>query len=82
MKIEEKAMLVTADSKPYEFEGRKGVSHKARFNIRGEIYRVKATEAQILALQGHFGEQGEVTLKVTSVREQLGCELVDFSVDQ
>jgi len=82
MKIEEKATLVTADSKPYEFEGRKGVSHKARFNIRGEIYRVKATEEQIRALQSHIGEDGEVTLKITSVREQLACELVDFGVDE
>lgn len=78
MQIETKAKLLSAESKPYEFSGNKGVSHKIRLSVDGEIYVCKSTETQVSALREKVGENGDVVLKVNSRKETLSLELVSF----
>ena len=47
MKFEERAVLLSAESKPYDFNGNSGVSHTIRLNIGGEIFPCKSNENQI-----------------------------------
>jgi len=78
MKIETKAMLLTAESKPYNVDGNSGTSHKVRFNIDGEIYVCKSTEAQVNDLRRFEGESGTVVIRVLSRKENMSLECVSF----
>lgn len=78
MKIETHAKLLSAESKPYEFSGNKGVSHKIRLSIEDEIYVCKSTETQVSSLREKVGEEGEAVVKVVSRKETLSLELVSF----
>jgi len=78
MEITSKATLLTAESKPYSFEGNEGVSNKIRFNIGGEIFNCKATLEQVNKYKEYEGLEGVVSLKFTSRKENLSMTLVDF----
>jgi len=81
MKIEIGATLLSAESKPYEIEGNKGVSHKARFLIEGEIFKVNATEADIVMLRSRKEEEdvtGELTIDIMSPKENVKIQFVSF----
>jgi len=78
LKIEAPAVLLTAESKPYDFNGNQGVSHKIRINVDGEIYECKSTEAQVSALKSQEGKGGIATVAVNSRKERMSLELVSF----
>jgi len=80
MRITTDATLLTALSKPYDFEGKQGVSHKVRLNIEGEIFVVRTDEAGVNRFKQFEGKEGIATLNLTSPRERLSSELVDFVV--
>jgi len=78
MQIETKGKILSAESKPYEFAGNKGVSHKIRLSVDGEIYVCKSSEQQVSSLKDHVGEEGDLVIKVNSRKENLSLELVSF----
>jgi len=78
MQFEENAILLSADSKPYDFDGRKGVSHQARFSINGEIFRAKANENLINQISPLIGKSGLLRAQFTSRLEKLAMELISF----
>lgn len=78
MQIEAKAKMLSAESKPYDFGGNKGVSHRIRLSVEGEIYVCKSNESQVASMKDHVGEDGEAVLKVVSRKEALSLELVSF----
>lgn len=78
MEIKLEAILLTAESKAYEFSGNKGVSHKIRLSIKGEIYSCKSTEDQVKSLARKVGESGDAVVKIVSRKEALSLELVSF----
>lgn len=78
MEITAPATLLTAESRPYSFEGNEGVSHRVRINIKGEIFACKSTEQQVKELKDQEGKEGRATLRFTSRKEKLALELVEF----
>jgi len=79
MKIETVAVLLTAESKPYDFNGNSGVSHKVRLNVDGEIYVCKSNEAQVQSLSSLAkGTGGKAVFVVESRKENLSLSLESF----
>jgi len=79
MEIETVATLLSAESKPYDFNGNSGVSHKIRLSIKGEIYVCKSTESQVATLRSAVGSEGDAVIRVNSRKENMSLELVSFS---
>jgi len=79
-KIKDTAILLSAYSKPYDFNGRKGISNVVRFNINGEIYSIKVTADDVKKYSPLIGEKGEVTLVLNSPKERCVLSLESFVV--
>lgn len=78
MIIEEKGVLLTAESKPYEFEGRSGVSSKIRVLIEDSIFPLKANEELVERFKNVQGSKGTVKFNLTSRKENVSLEFLDF----
>jgi len=80
MKVRTKGTVLSAASKPYDFDGRSGVSHKIRVMVEGEIFNCSSTEQDVKDAQLVVGKTGEVELIFTSPRENLKVEveLIEF----
>jgi len=59
MKNDERAKVLSAESKPWKMEGREGVSHTVRLNILGEIFAVKTSEEQVNEFKQYVGKEGQ-----------------------
>jgi len=79
MRITTDAQLLSAQSKPYNFEGKEGVSHKVRLNVEGEIFVCSTDEAGVKLLQDKIGKEGTAILDFTSPKERLKLSLVEFA---
>jgi len=79
MRITTEATLLTAESKPYDFNGNSGVSHKVRLNVNGEIYVCKSDAAQVAQLSKMVGETGEAMIVVESRKENMSLRLESFT---
>jgi len=79
MKNEEQAIVLTADSKPYNFNGKDGISHKIRLNILGEIYSISSTEEQVKEFIPLVGKEVTVTLHFISPKENLRMKIISVS---
>ena len=82
MKFEEKVTCLTAVSKPYDFAGNSGVSHHIRFNVGGEIFDCKSTEAQVYEFQKYVGKEGTAVFVFTSPKEKLSLAVESFEVNE
>lgn len=80
IKIEIQGKLLTATSKPYDFNGMSGVSSKLRIMIDGEIYVVKTTSDTVKELTEFCGQDLAFGLVFTSRKEMLGLELDSWEV--
>jgi len=78
MEFETKAKLLTAESKPYNFEGNEGTSHKIRLNIEGEIYVCKSDADQVAKYVPFQGKDGTAVVRLKSRKENMSLELVSF----
>lgn len=78
IQVKEKAILLSAESKPYDFNGNSGVSHKVRVSIGGEIYNCNSNEKQVLELKDSVSREGEVTIEFRTRKEALSAVVVDF----
>jgi len=78
MEFKVTARLLTAESKPYEMNGNSGVSHRVRFNIEGEIFNIKSSAEVVRSLSSRVGEEGRLTFKLESRKENLSMSLVSF----
>jgi len=81
MNFEKTAILLSAESKPYKMAGNEGVSHKARFNVGGEIYSCNSSAEQITSLLPHVGKEGDAEFFLASRKENLSLKLVSFDVN-
>jgi len=77
LKIKTDAKILSAESKPYDFNGNVGTSHKIRLSIDGEIYVAKSTAEQVKAVAPNIGDVVEATLLFDSRKENLSLA-VDF----
>jgi len=82
MEFSVKALLLTAESKPYNFEGNVGTSHRIRFAIKGEIFVCKSTGEQVSAHKQFEGKEGVAVLKLVSRKEAMALELVSFEASE
>jgi len=78
MQNEEKVKILSADAKPYDVGGNKGVSTKVRFLLGSEIFSAKATQEQVDGLKPLVGKEVTVTLEFRSPKENLQLVLVSF----
>jgi len=78
MVVKTKALLLTAESRSYDFNGNQGVSHKIRISVAGEIYVCKSTADQVAALKKFEGKEGTAEVKVVSRKENMTLELLSF----
>jgi len=78
MQIETQAKLLSAESNPYEFDGKSGVSHRIRLNVDGEIYVCKSTAKQVESLKDFIKQDGTATILVESRKEILTLKLAEF----
>jgi len=78
MEFQEKAILLTAESKPYNVGGNAGTSHKIRVSINGEIYVCNSNHEQVEAMKPYQGKSGVVVIKMKSRKENLSLELITF----
>jgi len=78
MDINTKGIVLSATSKPYEFDGRKGVSHKIRVAVNGEIYICNSDEKQVKEIEQFVGKTVSIAFKVVSPKENLGLKVVSF----
>jgi len=76
MLVKTKAKVLSAESKPYDMDGNKGVSHKVRFFIEDSIYPAKTDEATVLRFKNLVGKDVTVELNFTSVRENPAVALI------
>jgi len=80
MQNNEKCKVLSAESKPYDFQGNKGVSHKIRVLIEGEIFSVKTTAEQVTEFKQYVGKDGEAVVQFVSPKENLKMNLISFKV--
>jgi len=81
MKNDERAKVLSAESKPWKMEGREGVSHTVRLNILGEIFAVKTSEEQVNEFKQYVGKEGQVVVSFSSPKENLKMSIDSFKVD-
>jgi len=78
MQYETRATLLTAESKPYSFNGNEGTSHKIRLSVGGEIYVCKSTAEQVAKYKVYEGKEGDAVVKLNSRKENISLELLSF----
>lgn len=78
IKVTVDAKLLSAESKPYDFNGNSGTSHKVRLSVEGEIYVCKSTAEQVSSLQSKVGVDGEAVILFDSRKETLTAKLESF----
>jgi len=81
MKITTEARLISAESKPWEIEGRSGVSHKVRVLVDTDVFVLKATEQDVARCNEYIEEEntsGELTIDLVSSKEVTQTKFVSF----
>lgn len=78
MRVTTDAKILSAISRPYDFDGKTGVSHKVRLNVDGEIFVAQTDESGVQKYSQMVGKDGEATLEFISPRERLSLRLVEF----
>jgi len=83
IKYQGRAVVLTAESKPYKFTPKggdeiQGTSHRVRLNVSGEIYNIKSSEDLVKQAQAFLGKEAEVELLVSSPKEELKIEIVSI----
>jgi len=78
----EKGQVLSAVSKPYDFNGNSGTSHKIRVFAGGEIFNCNSTESQVALYKEHVNKSGDVTLKFSSPKESLVVEVLNFKPEK
>lgn len=81
IEIEQRGMLLSADSKPYNVNGNTGVSHKARVLVNGDVYNCRVAETLIPDLQDSIEKFGVATIRISSRKEVLSVELEGFDAE-
>jgi len=79
MKVETKAQVLSAESKPYSIDGNSGTSHKIRLNIGGEIFVCKSTAEQIAEFTPFVGKEVDVVIEIVSRKENMSLRISNFS---
>lgn len=79
MQILKSAQVLSAESRPYDFDGNKGVSHTVRLLIDGEIYPCKASESLVTEFKSYEGQDADVELDLQSRRERITLHLVGLA---
>lgn len=72
------AQLLSAESKPYNVDGNEGISHRIRFNVKGEIYSVKSTAEEVRKYEPLIGQVASLVIGLVSRKENLSLKIVSF----
>lgn len=82
MILEQKGTLLSAESKPYEFEGRSGLSSKIRVLVEDSIFPLKATPEQVETFAHANGQKGIVKFELLSRKENIQLSFLDFTTSK
>jgi len=77
-KSEVTAVLLTAESKKYDFNGNSGVSHKIRLSVNNEIIVCNSDEQQVADFKEFLGKSGKAVIQVLSRKESMSLRLISF----
>lgn len=75
IKFQEKAVVLSVKSFPWEISGRSGTAHNVRLAINHEIYPVKTTEKVADSLRDKVDQEVDVVLVLESFREEIKLSL-------
>jgi len=78
MKISVSCRFLRADSRPYNFEGKEGVSYSARFLDEGFVFKARITETVFKELEHVIDQLGVCELVLSSYQDRLQLQLVSF----
>lgn len=78
--ITKKALILTADSKAYSFDGRSGTSYKIRVLIDGFTYPLKATQEQVDLAQKYLQKSVDLTFQISAPKENVRMDFL--SIDE
>lgn len=78
MKNEEKAKVLSSDTKDYVIEGKPVVSNRIRLNVLGEIYSISTTKEQVEEYKKHVGKDGTAVFSFSSPKEKLKMSIDSF----
>jgi len=78
-KSEIECRILSAESKPYDFEGNAGVSHKIRISVAGEIIVCNSTEEQVRDYKEFVGKEGTAVIELVTRKETVKFKLLDFN---
>jgi len=74
-----KGILLSPTRKPYEIEGRSGLSTKAKVLADGEVYDVKIEDESVYeSVKSVVQEQGDVTIGIKSARSGVTLVMTSF----
>jgi len=73
-----KATMLSASAKPYNFEGKSGISYKSSFLIGDKILSVKTNEEQYNEMKDLTSQVGQLVLQLDIYDNRLICRLDKF----
>lgn len=80
IEIKTKGKLLTAKSKPYDFNGNSGTSYKVRvLTDSGEIFECNSSASQVSLLESHQGKTGDVVFALSAPKERTTLEVISFT---
>jgi len=78
MQQEEKAKVLSAETKDYVIDGKSVVSNRIRLNVLGEIYSISTTREQVDEYKKYVGKEGTAVFTFSSPKEKLKMSIDSF----
>lgn len=78
MLLKTKARLLSAEEKPYDFDGRSGVSTKIRVLIESSIFSLRATPQDVAQAKQYIDKDGNLEFSLESLKEETRLRFVSF----
>lgn len=83
MKINARGTFINKSMSEYEFNGRSGISRKARFLVDNEIFETRFNDDSSIALFNSLPDSScaaDLVFALTSPKEKLSIKLIEFKV--
>lgn len=83
MKINTRGTFINKSLSEYEFNGRSGISRKARFLVDNEIFETRFNDDTSIALFNSLPDSSttcDFVFQITSPKEKLSIKLIEFKI--
>lgn len=79
LQLEEVGKVLSAESKPYSFDGNEGVSHKVRVLLKDEIMPLRANADLVNQALTMVGKEAKISLSLTFPKENIRLNLISLA---